>query len=68
MSSTSSIRTAAILVGEVGEAPDVAEADGVAETAEQEVETTRPVATLLVLVLAEVLTHVVIVVRLVTCL
>ena len=46
--------TSAVLEAQIGEAPNVSESDGTAEAGEHEVESTRPVAPVLVLVLAEV--------------
>ena len=50
--------TPAIFVTKIRKSPDVAETDGVTKTTEQKVETSSPVATGLVFVLAEVLAQV----------
>ena len=48
------LRTSTIAVTEVGETPQVAEADGIAEAGQQEVQFARPVPALRVLVRAHV--------------
>ena len=50
--------TSSILVAQVRKSPDVAKTDGVTKTTEQEVESSGPVAALLVLVFGEVLREV----------
>ena len=44
-------RTSPILVAEIGEPPDISQADGVSQATKEEVELSGPVAALLVLVL-----------------